>query len=270
MTLDARPARRTDRRALDRRNDDDGRRNANRAKRSARRSGAQASAGDLLLRRRARRPADRRRVFGARHDDEDAPERGIFRRRLSRSGRETPERTSARWQTRLTRGFRLADFTIDVIATDASVLDQRIRRRRHDPLHRGREIDAHPPARYTFAPPLFTPSLAPVAFMLGGSHDIGRKQDHVGVRSDYAYRDPAELRDSRRVPFTVVDSAALDKGGSGRRRIATLFAPGASTARRTDLRPGSTPRDASSRRRREIFPRRAPRSKSHSRIQKHK
>ena len=84
----------------------------------------------------------------------------------------TTQRTSVRWQTRLTRGFRLADLSIDIsrqsqpfsinaaVEEDTSLYVAGVRRR-----------GGHPPARYTFAPPLFTPSLAPVAFMslLAGS-----------------------------------------------------------------------------------------------------
>jgi hypothetical protein len=123
------------------------------------------------------------------------------------------ERTSTRWQTRLTRAFRLATFTIDVarasrpfsihasVAEDTSLFIAGIKTKR-------------PQARYTFTPPLFTPSLAPVAFMLGGSHEIGRKKTisvfdpttRTVIRPELAIR--AESL------FTVVDSAAFDKSGN--------------------------------------------------------
>ena len=125
-----------------------------------------------------------------------------------------PERTSARWQTRLTRGFRLADLTIDIA-----------RQRRPFSINASVEEDTslfiagtkttggHPPAHYTFTPPLFTPSLAPVAFMLAGPPKIGRTQ----VMSVF---DPTtrtvmrpELRIRAESLFTVVDSAAQDAGG---------------------------------------------------------
>jgi hypothetical protein len=128
-------------------------------------------------------------------------------------GGKPAERTSARWQTRLTRAFRLATFTIDVarttrpfsihssVAEDTSLFIAGIKTKR-------------PQARYTFTPPLFTPSLAPVAFMLGGSHEIGRKKTisvfdpttRTVIRPELAIR--AESL------FTVVDSAAFDKSGS--------------------------------------------------------
>ncbi|MDP9201010.1 MAG: hypothetical protein M3P26_03620 [Gemmatimonadota bacterium] len=125
------------------------------------------------------------------------------------------ERTSARWQSRLTRAFRLADLTIDVA-----------RRTRPFSINASVEADTtlfvagtkttggHPPARHTFSPPLFTPSLAPIAFMLGGPHEIGRKQTmsvfdpttRTVIRPELAIR--AESL------FTVVDSAAFDNSGS--------------------------------------------------------
>ena len=87
------------------------------------------------------------------------------------------ERTSARWQTRLTRGFRLADLTVDIarqtrpFSINASVEEDTLLF-----IAGTKTTGGHPPARYTFTPPLFTPSLAPVAFMLSGPHTIGRKQ----------------------------------------------------------------------------------------------
>src|SRR5436190_5840413 len=87
------------------------------------------------------------------------------------------ERTSARWQTRLTRGFRLADLTIDIarqtrpFSINASVEEDTALF-----IAGTKTTGGHPPAHYTFIPPLFTPYLAPVAFMLGGPPKIGRKQ----------------------------------------------------------------------------------------------
>jgi hypothetical protein len=130
------------------------------------------------------------------------------------AGGKSGARTSARWQTRLTRGFRLVGLTIDVarptrpfsvnalVAEDTTLI---IGTKRP-----GRRL----PARYTVIPPLFTPTLAPIAFMLGGSHETGRKQ----VLSVF---DPAtrtvirpELAIKADSLFTVVDSAALDKTGN--------------------------------------------------------
>ena len=121
------------------------------------------------------------------------------------------ERTSTRWQTRLTRGFRLADLTIDIarptkpFATNASVQEDTLLF-----IAGRRKSGGHPPAHYTFLPPLFTPSLAPVAFMLGGDHTIGRKK----VMSVF---DPTtrlvirpELTIRAESLFTVVDSASIN------------------------------------------------------------
>jgi hypothetical protein len=124
------------------------------------------------------------------------------------------ERTSARWQTRLTRGFRLVGLSIDVARATrpftiaASVAEDTILN--IGTKRPGRQL----PARYTFTPPLFTPSLAPIVFMLGGPPEIGRKQTlsvfdpttRTVIRPELVIR-----ADSL---FTVVDSAALDNTGS--------------------------------------------------------
>jgi len=123
------------------------------------------------------------------------------------------ERTSARWQTRLTRAFRLVSLRIEVarqtrpFSINASVEEDTTL------FIAGARTRGRPPARYTFTPPLFTPSLAPVAFMLGGPHEIGRKKimsvfdptTRTVIRPELAIR--AESL------FTVVDSAALDNAG---------------------------------------------------------
>jgi hypothetical protein len=128
-------------------------------------------------------------------------------------GGTTVERTSARWQTRLTRAFRLATLTIDVarptrpfsihasVEEDTTLFIAGIKTRR-------------PQARYTFTPPLFTPSLAPVAFMLGGPHKVGRKKamsvfdpmTRTVIRPELTIRGESL--------FTVVDSAAPDNAGT--------------------------------------------------------
>lgn len=124
------------------------------------------------------------------------------------------ERTSARWQTRLTRGFRLADLTIDIarqtrpFSVNASVEEDTTLF-----IAGNKTSGGHPPARYTFRPTLFTPSLAAVAFMLGGPQKIGRAQT-------YSIFDPTarlvvrpELRIAAESVFTVIDSAARDQSG---------------------------------------------------------
>jgi hypothetical protein len=124
------------------------------------------------------------------------------------------QRTSARWQTRLTRGFRLADLTVDIVrqprpfSINASVQEDTLLF-----IAGTKKRGGHPAAHYTFLPPLFTPSLAPVAFMLGGDHKIGRTQKlsvfdpttRLVIRPELAIR--AESL------FTVVDSASLDAAG---------------------------------------------------------
>lgn len=124
------------------------------------------------------------------------------------------ERTSARWQTRLTRGFKLADLTIDIarltrpFSINASVEEDTTLF-----VAGNKTSGGHPPSRFTFKPALFTPSLAAVAFMLGGSPKIGRKQT-------YSVFDPTtravirpELSIQAESLFTVIDSASRDGNG---------------------------------------------------------
>lgn len=129
-------------------------------------------------------------------------------------GGKSVERTSARWQTRLTRGFRLLGLSIDVarptrpFTINASVAEDTT-------LIIGTKRPGRPlPARYTFAPPLFTPSLAPIVFMMGGTPEIGRRQavsvfdptTRTIIRPELVIRGDSL--------FSVVDSAALDNTGS--------------------------------------------------------
>ena len=72
----------------------------------------------------------------------------------------------------------------------------------------------HPPVRYKFSPPLFTPSIAPIAFMLGGPHKIGRKQTMTVFDPTTRAVIRRELTIRAESLFTVVDSAALDNTGS--------------------------------------------------------
>ena len=124
------------------------------------------------------------------------------------------ERTSARWQTRLTRGFHLVDLTIDIVrpthpfSINASVQEDTTL------FIAGRKTTrAHPPAHYTFTPPLFTPSLAPVAFMLAGPPKIGRSQTMSVFDPTTRTVMRPELRIQAESLFTVVDSAAPASGG---------------------------------------------------------
>jgi hypothetical protein len=123
------------------------------------------------------------------------------------------QRTSARWQTRLTRGFRLADLTIDIarqtrpFSINASVEEDTTLF-----IAGTKTTGGHPPARYTFTPALFTPSLASVAFMLGGPHKIGRAQTLSIFDPTTRNVIRPELRIRAESVFTVIDSAALDQG----------------------------------------------------------
>jgi hypothetical protein len=125
------------------------------------------------------------------------------------------ERTSARWQTRFTRGLHLSDLTIDIarptrpLSINASAEEDTVLF-----IAGTKTTGGHPPARYIFTPPLYTPSLAAIVFMLGGPHKTGRKQTmsvfdpitRTVIRPELAIR--AESL------FTVVDSAALDGSGT--------------------------------------------------------
>ncbi len=125
------------------------------------------------------------------------------------------ERTSARWQTRLTRGFRLADLTVDIarpthpFSINASVEEDTLLF-----IAGTKTTGGHPPAHYTFRAPLFTPSLAPVAFMLSGAHEIGRKQRMSIFEPTARVVIRPELSIRAESLFTVVDSAAVDASGS--------------------------------------------------------
>jgi len=123
------------------------------------------------------------------------------------------QRTSARWQTRLTRGFRLADLTIDIarqkrpFSINASVEEDTILF-----IAGNKTSGGHPPARYTFRPTLFTPSLAPVALMLGGAAKIGRAQSLSVFDPTTRTVVRPTLSISAESVFTVIDSAALRDG----------------------------------------------------------
>jgi hypothetical protein len=129
-------------------------------------------------------------------------------------GGKSTERTSARWQTRLTRALRLVGLSIDVarptrpFTINASVAEDTML------IIGTKRPTRHLPARYTFAPPLFTPSLAPVVFMLGGPREVGRKQTLSVFDPTSRTVIRPELTISADSLFFVVDSAALDTSGS--------------------------------------------------------
>jgi len=124
------------------------------------------------------------------------------------------ERTSARWQTKLTRGFRLTDLTIGIarptqpFSIKASAAEDTLLS-----ITGTKTPGWHPPALYAFAPPLYTPSLAPVAFMLGGPHTIGRKQTMTVFDPITRSVIRPELRIRAESLFTVVDSAVAGADG---------------------------------------------------------
>ena len=130
-------------------------------------------------------------------------------------GRKAVERTSARWQTRLSRVFRLQALTIDVArATRPFSIKASVEEDTSLIMAGSRAQGGHPPVRYTFSPPLFTPTLAPIAFMLGGPHEIGRKQTVALFDPTTRAVIRSELTIRAESLFTVVDSAALDNTGS--------------------------------------------------------
>ena len=127
---------------------------------------------------------------------------------------DSTHRTSARWQTRLTRGFRLTDLTIDIarqtrpFSINASVEEDTTLF-----IAGNKTSGGHPPAHYTFKPTLFTPSLAAVAFMLGGPQKIGRAQTLSVFNPRTRLVERPGLRIGAESVFTVIDSAALDVNG---------------------------------------------------------
>jgi hypothetical protein len=124
------------------------------------------------------------------------------------------ERTSARWRTKLTRGLRLVDlnaavarpsgpFSINATTQDDTAI-----------FIAGAKSRRRPPARYTFTAPLFTPTTAPIVFMLSAPPKVGRSQ----VMSIFDPMTRTVARPTLRIQaeslFTVVDSARTDQNGA--------------------------------------------------------
>ncbi|HUR00195.1 MAG TPA: hypothetical protein VM166_12120 [Gemmatimonadaceae bacterium] len=125
------------------------------------------------------------------------------------------ERTSARWQTRLTRGFRLADLTIDVARpTLPFAMAAAVQQDTTLFVTGNGEGITRSGTRQGFIPPIFTPSLAPVLFMLSGAPKIGRTQK-VAIFDPLtrAVLEP-DLTIRAESLFTVVDSAVKDSEGN--------------------------------------------------------
>jgi hypothetical protein len=124
------------------------------------------------------------------------------------------ERTSARWQTKLTRGFRFVDLSIDIARpTRPFSINASVQEDTSLFIAGTKRTGGHPPARYTFVPPLFTPSLAPVAFMLGGPPTIGRKQTMSVFDPTTRIVTRPELQIRAESLFTVIDSASAAAEG---------------------------------------------------------
>ena len=131
------------------------------------------------------------------------------------ASRKGVERTSARWQTRLTRGFRLADLTIDVARPTLPFSISAAVQQDSTLFVAGTgEGIARSGTRQSFAAPIFTPSLAPVLFMLSGSPKVGRTQKiPVFDPLTRAVLEP-ELTIRAESLFTVVDSAIKNREGN--------------------------------------------------------
>jgi hypothetical protein len=131
-----------------------------------------------------------------------------------RSGTKSAERTSARWRTRLTRGLHLIDLNADVARPTKPFSINATVQEDTSIFIAGKKATRRPPARYTFVAPLFSPTIAPVVFMLGGAPEIGRSQ----TISVFDPMTRTVLRPTLRIQaeslFTVADSATLDQAGA--------------------------------------------------------
>jgi hypothetical protein len=129
------------------------------------------------------------------------------------SGGKATGRTSARWQTRLTRGLHLIDLNAAVsrptkpFSINATVQEDT------SIFIAGKKATHRPPARYTFQAPLFTPTIAPIVFMLGAPPKTGRSQTMSIFDPTTRTVIHPTLRIRTDSLFTVVDSAMLDRKG---------------------------------------------------------
>ncbi len=126
----------------------------------------------------------------------------------------TTERTSARWQSTLSRGFKLQRSSIVITrATQPFSIRAAVADDTTLVVVSARAGSDTPPVNLKVMPPLFTPALATVAFMLGGGHEVGRTQTmSVFDPTTQQVRRP-ELKIHAESLFTVVDSAAVGRGG---------------------------------------------------------
>lgn len=133
----------------------------------------------------------------------------------SPSGGGALERTSARWQTTLSRGLRLQRMTINILrATRPFSIRAAVREDTTLAVAFARSGSVTPPARANFTPPAFSPALASVVFMLGGPRDVGRAQTMSVFDPTTRTVLRPELRIHAESLFTVVDSAAVDAAGN--------------------------------------------------------
>lgn len=124
------------------------------------------------------------------------------------------ERTSARWRSSLSRGFRLQKTWIEIMrATRPFSLSATVVEDTTLVVAPAGPGITDPPVTLRVTPPVFTPALAPVAFMLGGDHKIGRTQT-MSVFDPISRKVlRPELRIHAESLFTVVDSADMNAAG---------------------------------------------------------
>jgi hypothetical protein len=121
---------------------------------------------------------------------------------------------SARSLTKLTRGLHLVDVNANVtrptnpISIRATIQDDSAI------FIAGKQAGRRPAARYTFKAPLFTPTIAPIVFMLSGKPEIGRTQTVSLFDPTTRTVLSPTLRIRAESVFTVVDSAETDQTGS--------------------------------------------------------
>ncbi len=124
------------------------------------------------------------------------------------------ERTSARWQTTLSRGFRMQRSAIGITRATRPFT---IRAAVHDDttlvVALAGAMSGTPPVELPLIPPVFTPALAPIAFMLGGPHEVGRTQTMSVFDPTTRKVLRPELRIHAESLFVVIDSAALNTKG---------------------------------------------------------
>ena len=129
------------------------------------------------------------------------------------AGSKAAERTSARWQTRLTRGLHLIDLNANVARPTKPFSINATVQEDTSIFIAGKKATHRPPARYTFQAPLFTPTLAPIVFMLSAPPKVGRSQAMSVFDPMTRLVIHPTLRVQAESLFTVVDSAMLDRSG---------------------------------------------------------